>query len=118
MVNECNRLLQGKVCFEKAVMGHRVVVRGPRIESEPSRHWPHENCDDSVDRLPFCPLHLLDHHFRAGNFPSRSEAIAEAVVERSTRRLQADYSLLDPEDTKVWDVTLTDGLDHDAPRGD
>ena len=117
MVNERNRILQGKVRFEKAVMGHRVVVRGPRIESEPPRYWPHENCDDSVDRLPFCPLHLLDHRVRAGNFPSRSEAMAEAVVEWSTRRLQADYVFLDPDDTTVWDVTPTDGLDHDAPRG-
>ena len=102
MVNERNRILQGKVRFEKAVMGHRVVVRGPRIESEPSRYWPHENYDDSVNRLPFCLLHLLDHHVRAGNFPSHSEAIAEAVVEWSTRRLQSDYALLNPEDTTVW----------------
>ena len=63
-------------------------------------------------------LHLLDHQVRAGKLPSRSEAIAEAVVEWSTRRLQADYALLDSEDTTVWDVTLADGLDDDAPQGD
>ena len=118
MVNERNWVLQGKVCFAKAVMGDQVLLRCPCIESKPSRCWSSENCDDSINRLPSCPLHLLDHHVRAGNFPSRSEAVAEAVVEWSTRRLQADYALLDPEDTTVWDVTLTDGLDHDAPRGD
>jgi Ribbon-helix-helix protein, copG family. len=69
-------------------------------------------------KFPSDLLHLLDQHVRVGNFPSRSEAIAEAVREWSTRKMQAGYALLDPEDTKVWDVTLTDGLDDDAPRGD
>ena len=32
--------------------------------------------------------------------------------------MQADYALLDSEDTTAWDVMLTDGLDDDAPRGD
>jgi Arc/MetJ-type ribon-helix-helix transcriptional regulator len=53
--------------------------------------------------LPPELLLLLDQHVRAGKLPSRSEAI---------------YALLDSEDTKVWNVTLTDGLDDDAPRGD
>ena len=68
--------------------------------------------------LPPELLLLLDQHVRAGKLPSRSEAIAEAAVEWCTRKMQADYALLDSEDTKVWDVTLTDGLDDDAPRGD
>lgn len=68
--------------------------------------------------LPPELLLLLDQHVRSGKLPSRSEAIAEDVVEWSTRKMQADYALLDSEDTKVWDVTLTDGLDDDAPRGD
>lgn len=71
----------------------------------------------SIDLAPEL-LHLLDQHVRADNLPSRSEAIAEALREWSTRKMHADYALLDPEDTKVWDVTLTDGLGHDAPRGD
>jgi len=68
--------------------------------------------------LPPELLLLLDQHVRAGKLPSRSGAIAAAVVEWSTRKMRAGYALLDPEDTKVWDVTLTDGLDDDAPRGD
>ena len=68
--------------------------------------------------LPPELLLLLDQHVRVGKLPSRSEAIAEAVVEWSTRKMQADYALLDSEDTTAWDVTLTDGLDDDAPRGD
>ena len=68
--------------------------------------------------LPPELLLLLDQHVRAGKLPSRSGAIVEAVVEWSTRKMQAHYALLDSEDTKLWDVTLTDGLDDDAPRGD
>ena len=61
--------------------------------------------------LPPELLLLLDQHVRAGKLPSRSEAIAEAVAEWSTRKMHADYALLDSEDTNVF-VREGDTLTH------